>query len=364
MLDCFKQKICGFGIDLSDLSIKIVYLKKKNKKLSLASFGRQEIPEGFIKEGEIKQEQGLIEVIKKSIKEVKGETLKTNYCIVSLPENESFVRVVNLPLMQPEEVNEAIKWEIEAHIPLSLEEIYYDWQIIATNGSQKTKDHLDVLIGVLPKSTVDPYLDVLKKANLLPLAFEIESIATARALIKNSKSEHPLMIIDIGAQRTSLLIFANQTIYFTTSLPISNNSLVESLSSYLNISQEKAKKIKIKVGLDFNHPKSRVFEAFRIPLSGLCEKIKNYLDFFNDHIAPEHNLDAKVEEIILCGGGANLAGLPKFLNSNLNLPVRIGNPWVNISEDEKLLEASGFPAQESLSFTTALGLALRNYVLD
>jgi len=249
MFNFLNPKIQGFGIDLSDLSIKIVNLKKKGNDLELVSFGRQEIPVGLIENGGIKKEGELIEIIKKSVKEVKGETLKTKYCVVSLPETESFVRLVSLPLMKKEEVAEAIKWEIEANIPLGLPEIYYDWRVVDLAAGHQ--DHLDVLIGVLPKKTVDPYLNVLKKANLKPLAFEIESLAIARALVPNGCCEKTLLLIDIGAKKTSLVIFSGQTVYFTASLPISNSSIIATLSEKIKIDVAKAKQIKIEQGLDY-----------------------------------------------------------------------------------------------------------------
>ena len=40
------------------------------------------------------------------------------------------LRVVQLPHMGKEELNEAIQWEVEANIPLPLEEVYFDWETI------------------------------------------------------------------------------------------------------------------------------------------------------------------------------------------------------------------------------------------
>jgi type IV pilus assembly protein PilM len=356
MLEFLNPKICGFGIDLSDLSIKIANLKKSGDEFALSSFSRQEIPEGAIDQGEIKKEEVLISVIKEAVKNIKGEPLKTKYCIVSLPETVSFVQMVKMPSMTPEELTEAIKWELEAHIPLSREEIYYDWQIIEhlpTESAGQPVDHLDVLIGVLPKKTVDPYLEVLKKAGLKPFIFEIESVATARALIKNGVAPAPLMIVDFGAKRTGLLIFSGRTIFFTTSLPISNVSLVDSLSKKLNISREKARQIKFKVGLDLGRRESDVFETFQPSMNELVEKIQSYIDFYQEHVDSGN----EISRILLCGGGANLAGLPEFLAANLKMPVEIGNPWVNIFEEPK--EIPGLPPSEALAYTTALGLALR-----
>ena len=358
MFNFLNPKIQGFGLDLSDLSIKIARLKKRGSVFYLTSFGRQEIKEGLIENGEIKKEEELIKVIKEAIQRVKGEPLKTKYCIASLPETVSFVQVIKMPLMDEEELSEAIKWELEAHIPLSKDEIYYDWQII-DDGAKIQKDHLDVLVGVLPKKTVDPYLAVLKKAGLKPLAFEIEPIATARALIKNGCSDSPVIIIDLGAKRTGFLIFYGQAIYFTTALPICNSSLVDILSQNLNIDRAKALKIKLKVGLNIKHPKSRIYQALNVPLLDMAEKIKNYIEFYNEHLMPLPGNGKNIAKIIFCGGGAMLSGLTEFLSKELKMPVEIGNPWVNICANPAD-EIPKFNQNESLSFTTAFGLSLRN----
>lgn len=358
MFNFLNPNISSFGIDLSDLSIKIVNLKKKGGSFELTSFGRQEINEGLIANGEIKKEEELIKIIKEAIQKVKGEPLETKYCVASLPETVSFVQVIKMPLMDEKELSEAIKWELEAHIPLPKDEIYYDWQIIDA-GEKIQKDHLDVLIGVLPKKTVDPYLNVLKKAGLKPLIFEIEPVATTRALIKNGYSDNPVIIIDLGANRTSLFIFYNQTIYFTTTLPIYNSLLVNTLSQKLNIDRAKALQIKLKVGLNIQHPESRIYQELSIPLLDMSEKIKNYIEFYNEHLISLHGNGNNIAKIIFCGGGAMLNGLTEFLSKELKMPVEVGNPWINICENstDKIPD---FNKNESLSFTTAIGLALRN----
>lgn len=349
-----NPKIRAFGIDLSDLSVKIIKLDQKRKGLVLASFGREEIKPGLIEDGEIKQEGELIETIKKALKETRGGRLNSDFCTASLPEKLSFVQVVKLPQMKNEEVAEAIKWELEARIPLTRDEIYYDWQVLG----ESPKGGIDVLLGVLPKKTVDPYLDVLKKAGLKPMAFEIESIATARALMKNGVSSEPVLILDLGAKKTSLLIFYGQAVYFTTSLPISNDFLVSNLSEQLKIEKEKAKEIKFKVGINFKNQTSQIYKIMEAPLFDMCEKIKSYIEYYNDHIMPQQT-GKKISQVVLCGGGAVMEGLPEFLSSRLSMNVKVGNPWVNLIEGDGL--SADMPLGESLAYSTAIGLALRDY---
>jgi type IV pilus assembly protein PilM len=262
-----------------------------------------------------------------------------------------------LPAIKQEEVAEAIKWELEANIPHAIDEIYYDWQIIELAKANPKK--LDVLVGVLPKKTVDPYLDVLKKAGLKPFIFEIESVATARALVEKDRKE-PIAIVDIGGQRTSFFAIADQTIYFTASIPISNNYLVKVLSEHLGVSTQKAREIKIKMGLDSQHPKSKIFEALKPPLIEMTAKIKSFIEFCCELQSSGQSTGIQIKDLVLCGGGAKLVGLADFFSSQLKLNVTLGNPWANFQENpEKII--GELPFIDPPAYATAIGLALRNF---
>jgi Tfp pilus assembly PilM family ATPase len=65
-----------------------------------------------------------------------------------------------------------------------------------------------------------------------------------------------------------------------------------------------------------------------------------------------------VEKIIISGRGATIKGLSYFITAELKIPVEIANPWVNILP-KKLDRLPPISYDESLAYTTALGLALR-----
>lgn len=179
MLDALNLKPEAFGLDISDLSLKIVKLKKKGKFFSLSSFGETEIKPGIISGGEIKDGKALSKMISLALKNVSGEKLKTKYVVASLPEEKSFLQVIQLPRMKEEELKKAVYFEAENYVPLPIDRVYLDSQIVPPLTNHL--DHLDVLIAALPKKTVDPYLSSLKEAGLQPIFFEIESQAIARA---------------------------------------------------------------------------------------------------------------------------------------------------------------------------------------
>ncbi len=352
----------AFGLDLSDLSLKIALLKKKKRGIGLEAFGRKEIPQGIIQQGKIKKESKLVEIIKQAIDNVQGKKLNTKYVSCSLPEKSAFVQVIKLPKMKLAEARKAVKWEAEANIPVSINKVYLDWQLIKPLASHL--DHLDILINAVPKKIVDSYAKALNKAGLIPVAMEVESMATARSLISNQASDDPVLIIDLGATRTSFIIFWGYAVRFTASISISNRKMIDTIAKHLNISSQKAKQLKFKIGLNKDKD-SRVLKALLPTLNDLVEQIKKYFAFYREHSAPhEQGASKNIAKIILCGGGANLSQLPQFLSARLDIPVERGNPWINIFSGENksvdLENISGLSYQQSLAYTTALGLALRS----
>ncbi len=349
----------SFGLDISDLSLKIVKLKKNGGFLTLASFGETEIKPGIIEEGEVKDEEKLADIIKGALLKVKGEKLRTKWVIVSLPEEKAFLQVIQLPIMEERDLRSAVLFEAENYVPMPIEEVYLGFQVVSPVCNHL--DHLDVLLAAQPKKIVDGYLKSIKKAGLLAKVFEIESQAIARALIKNEFGSLPVLLIDIGATRTSLIVFSGHSMRFTTSVQISSQKFTEAISKTLKLSMDEAENLKIKYGVGIEKEGQAVFEALTPVLNDLIHQIKKYLDYYQGHSGNEHLQSSEGKEIagvILCGGGANIKGLPEFMSKELKIQAELGNPWINILP-KPLKKVPELSFEKSLSYTTALGLALR-----
>ena len=367
-MECFNLKPDTFGLDVSDLSLKIASLKKKGKLLNLSSWGETKIKPGIIEDGEIKDSKVLSQSIRKAVDSVKGEKIKTKKVIVSLPEKKAFLQVIKMPKMAKSQLKTAVPFEAENYVPLPLESVYLDFQVIPSNNGY-SKKHLDILIAAIPKTVVDPYVSCLKDAGFNPHAFEIESQSISRALVKNNVSPFPVLMIDFGKSRTSLIIFSGYSLQFTSSITISSHNLTESISRFMKIELEKAEKLKTEYGLlrflekkqkrskSLGNRCNKVFDAMVPVLTDLTEQIKKYLSYYQTHSG--ENGKKEVQKVLLCGRGANLRGLSDYLSSELKIPVELGNPWVNILP-EPIKKVPGLSFRDSLGYTSALGLALRN----
>ena len=360
MLDFLILHPKTFGLDISDFSLKIAQLEKRKRGFQLTSFNEAEIDKGVVVDGEIKKEDRLAEIIRTALQDIKGKPIRTKYVAVSLPEEKAFLQIVQLPKMKEQEIDQAIRFEAENYIPYSIDTVYLDHAIVSP--LQNSLDHIDVLLASLPRVIVDSYVSVIKKAGLIPKILEVESLSLTRAVVEKETSPIPLLIVDIGSVRTKLSIYSGHSVRFTTSIPISSGQFTDAIAKALHIDKKKAEELKKAHGIDSKEesPGKEVFEALIPALTDFVEQVNKYMEYYETHIPHQHlrSVERKIKRIILCGGGVNLRGLPEFLMRELKTGVVIGNPWINIlSPDSKEIPPLAF--QDSLRYTTALGLALR-----
>jgi len=350
----------AFGLDINDLSLKIVKLKKEHGAFALASFNEEKIPLGVIEDGVIKDEQALAKIIKAAYETAKGEKIKTKYVIASLPEEKSFSQVIQMPKMNDEELDLAVPLEAENYIPMPIEDVYLDFQTIPPIKNKDYLNRIEVLIVATPKKIVDSYVSCLKKAGLMPIALETESEAVARALIKKETDSPLSILIDFGRNNTDFVIFSGHSIRFTSSIPISSQMLTKAISDSLEIDITKAEELKIQYGLKGEKTNAdqaeKVSQIITPILEDLAARIKKYLNYYRDHSSYEYLLpNAKTEKVYLCGGGSELKGLTDFMTKNLETSVEIGDPLANfLTKNPKNIVEKNL-----ISFTTAIGLALR-----
>jgi type IV pilus assembly protein PilM len=342
-----------FGLDLSDLSLKAVFLERNGSVDTLSSFGSVPLPLGAVSDGEIVKGDAVIEAIQTLLEKAGPQKIPTKQVVCSLPEVKAFLRIINLPLMEEDEAKEAVKWEIEANIPLTLDQVYYDSQILSRSLS-KEKDKMSMIVVVVAKTVVDQFVGILEAAGLEVVGLETESIAQARSLLLEEESDQTTLIIDIGDRRTSFLVSIGNTPCFTSSIPLSSQMITDAISKSMRVSFDEAEAIKIKYGIGSPIKKDPLFVAVSPIVESLVIEVKKSIDFYLNGL----NYSSSIDTVVLCGGGSNMAGLLPYLAQRLNMSVELGNPWINLRLGKDHLPL--IEKKRSVQYSTAIGLALRN----
>ena len=351
-----NKKICSssagiFGLDLSDLSIKLVKFEDDGLEQKIASYGSLQLPVGAVSDGEIKNPAQVVTSIKKLLEISGPQKIKTKKVVCSLPETKAFLRIVSIPKMEENEIGEAVKWEMEANIPLPLEQVYYDWQMV-TEALIAEKNKLNLLVVAVSKTTVDEAIEVIEKAGLEVVGLEIESIAQNRSLLGKADCNKTVLVVDIGDRRTSFSISKEGVPCFTSSVPLSGQFLSDVIAKGMGISFQEAEKIKFEHGIGSDAKKDPLFKLVEPVLENFSQEIEKSMSFYLSDLGYSANID----KIIICGGGANTKGIVPYLSKKLNREIQLGDPWSNVNFGKKLpiIEKS-----QSLQYSTAIGLALK-----
>lgn len=346
----------AIGIDISDISIKVVQLKnispfKKGASYELVAARSTQLPYGLITNGVLNNPETvrkyIFHLLHKSTKEEKP--IRAPWVAASVPDSQGFLKLIRIDKEPGDIIEEDILIASKKHVPFEEDNYYLDWQIVP--NYEKTSDYTNILIGSIPKNISDMYAYMLESLGLVVIALEIGALSAVRAMITANKEYcgEARAILDIGASRSTITIFDHDHIQFSNSIPYCGKILTTSIAQKLRVSYDEAEMKKKACGLEYTDNKSWPIMA-KIT-DELAEQIKKTLEFYYSHF-PEAN---KITHITMCGGGSALKNLDKVLSLKLKIPARIGNVWKNLFSKKPI----NMDAIKSSSFTKAVGLALR-----
>ena len=336
------------GLDISDESFKYLRLDKHKDEQDVTFFGEEPLAKGIIDAGEIKDEVALGEALKRIQNFGGKKKLRDPYLILSLPEEKGFLRLIRTQRIPLGELRQALEFQLEEHIPFPPADLYFDYQVLDLAG--RSRPTMDVVVTAYPKATVESYMNAVQKAGFLPLVFELESQAIARAVVpRNTKGV--FLVGDLGKTRTTFSIVSEGTVNFTSTVKVGGRDIDAILMNALQLTPEQAKEVKF--GRGFDAMSEDIIKSLTPALVALKDEADRQIGFWERRY-PERD---PVSRVYLCGGDALLHGLPEFLAQELRIPVERARIWENIFNLEKQIPS--ITARETMRYATTFGLALR-----
>ncbi|EKD23668.1 MAG: hypothetical protein ACD_81C00198G0005 [uncultured bacterium] len=191
-------------------------------------------------------------------------------------------------------------------------------------------------------------------------------IAASHAALTKAHKDLGVVLIDIGAGTTSMVVFEENKLASIKVFPIGAAHITNDLAVKLKSSIATAEKIKVK----FGHASARdISTKEKIDLSEVDSKLKGVItrkevvEVIESRLAEIFELVGNelraVKKthlpagVILCGGGSKTSGIIELARHELNLPVHMANCEVNIFDvvSQDMLEKL-----EDVQFIVAAGL--------
>ncbi len=180
----------SLGIEIDEKSVSMAYLKDSFKGVRLAAhaiyFLDMDVP---LKE--------KLETAAGFVKEFMEENrIVSTDIFIGISREPTILRIVEFPLAVKENLRETIRYEMEKYIPISVDDIFFDCQVLAEDKEQNL---LKVLLIVVKKDALAPYLEFKDRLNVGMSGIETGSTAVVNYLFHYS---------DIAAKGTYVVIMS------------------------------------------------------------------------------------------------------------------------------------------------------------
>ena len=341
------------GVDVSDTSLKYIQFTPDNwsgTKLQLKYWGDIDIPEGALKRGEVNDGSKLVE----ALSEVRSRTGIDNVR-VSLPEERAYLFQTEIKRGTAfKEIRGLLEFRLEENVPLSPRDAFFDYDIIEGVGAG---DSLLVSVTAYAKETVMKYYDACLAAKVLPISFEVEAQAIARAATPRGDSK-TYMIVDFGKTRTGVGIVKNGVLMYTSTIDIGGADLSAAMRGVLGDKPEsEITEIKNTQGLVPGVESIDVTSALMPTMTSIANELRTRIQYWHSR---RSGGDHTIEAVILCGGSVNMKGLPGFFTEVLGVEARRADVWQNAFSVDRHVPPIG--KRYSYGYATAVGLALAPFM--
>lgn len=302
------QKI--LGIDLGSYSIKVAEMERSFRTFSLVGFYEQPVVsyETLGKEGSMAQ--ALVKLFEEY--NLSGDLVYT-----ALPGQVTSVRVIDLPFADSKKVDQTIEFELENYLPLPLEELLIDYQILSAAEGRST-----VLVSYAKKSELVKYLNLLNGVDLDPRFVGCEPVELANVLkLGVIHPEGAYALLDLGHEKTNVSIFTGSSLHYARTIMSGGKDLTRAIAEKMNIPLPEAERMKVEVGqlgpgVEGADSSTRaVSEAMNLPLQDLLLQLRQTFMAFQEKTGEV------VQAVVLCGGTSRLPGIDHFLSTELRKNV-------------------------------------------
>ncbi len=347
------------GLDIGTSNIKVVVAENRSSnELHILAAGQK--PSSGLRRGYVMDPDAAAQAIRSAIKEaekisnvnikhayisvggIKLEALGTKgLAIASRADNEITATDVNRAVLQAENNLSRIANRTIVHrIPISFKidgEVVFGQPI----GMKGEKLEAEVLFVTSVNQHLSNLVKSVESAHVIVDDIVASPLAASCAVISKRQKEVGAMLIDIGAETTSLAVFEEGNLFSLEIFPFGSAHITNDIALGLQISLEEAEELKLNYVSD--NQKRKLADIIEARLEDIFELIENHLK----KIGRSGLLPAGA---ILTGGGANIANIETLAKNSLKLPTKIGAPYIPLKiHDKQILNPK---------WATALGLCI------
>jgi type IV pilus assembly protein PilM len=341
------------GLDITTSSVKLIELSMSGGQYRVEAYAAEATPPNSINEKAIVDANAVGDAIKRAVKRA-GARAKD--AAVAISGDAAITKVIQMPrTLSENELEGQVEMQADQYIPFPMEEVSFDFEVIGP--SEKDPDMLDVLLVATRSENVEQRVAACAAAGLTAKIVDVEAFALENAcrLLTHQMPDGGLgrviAVVDFGASSTTFSVLRDLKVIYTRDFAFGGQQLTEEVMRTYGLSMEEAGRAKKEGGLPQNYD-TEVLGPF---IDDMCQQVSRSLQFFLASGAGRE----QPEQILICGGCANIPGAAEMIQSRVGIESQRGDPLGQMKVSQKAKAQA--VKKDATALLTACGLALRSF---
>jgi len=341
------------GLDITTSSVKLIELSKSGDTYRVEAYAAEATPLNAVNEKAIVDAQVVGEAVRRA---VKRSGARSREAAVAISGDAAITKTIQMPAsFTGPELEGQVELQADQYIPFPMDEVSYDFEVIGP--TERDPDMIDVLLVATRTENVEQRQAAVEAGGLTARIMDVEPFAVENAcrLLRHQMQDegmgHNVAVIDFGASSTTFSVLRDLKVIYTRDFAFGGQQLTEEIMRTYGLTLEEAGRAKKEGGLPSNY-EPEILEPF---IDDMTQQVSRSLQFF---LASGTNRE-QPEQIIICGGCANIPGVADVIGSRVGIPTQIGNPLGMMKLSSKA--RSQGVLKDATALLTACGLALRSF---
>jgi len=341
------------GLDITTSSIKLIELVPNGRGYRVECYAAEPSPPNSITEKSIVDADAVGEAVRRAVKRA---STKATEVAIAISGDAAITKVIQMPRNLNENDLEAqVEIQADQYIPFPMEEVSFDFQVIGESAGDP--DMVDVLLVATRTENVDQRKAAVEAAGLKARIVDVEPFALENACgllthqMPDAGMDHQVAVVDFGASSTTFSVLQDLRVVYTRDFNFGGQQLTEEIMRIYGLSREDAGRAKKEGGLPSNY-QPEVLDPF---VDDMTQQVSRSLQFFLASGGGREQPD----QILVCGGCANIPGAADLIASKVGIPTEIGDPLGQMKISSRA-RSQGVES-DATALLTACGLALRSF---
>ena len=341
------------GLDITTSSVKLIELAMAGGQYRVEAYAAEPTPQNAINEKAIVDADAVGEAIRRAVKRAGA---KSSEVAIAISGDAAITKVIQMPRsLRTSDLEAQVEMQADQYIPFPMDEVSYDFEVLGP--SEKDPETNDVLLVATRTENVDQRQAAVNAAGLTAQVVDVEAFALENACrlmthqMPDGGTERTVAVVDFGASTTTFSVLKNLRVIYTRDFAFGGQQLTEEIMRTYGLSMEEAGRAKKEGGLPSNY-QPEVLDPF---IDDMTQQVSRSLQFY----LASGSGRSQPDQILICGGCANIPGVADVISSRVGVPAVKGDPLGNMKVSSKAkAQAVG---RDATALLTACGLALRSF---